>query len=903
MTIMVAGGLTFAIPGMEPAQAAQISSNPNLKVSAEGQNAGNEIAHTNIVQVVILDELTDVAGTQPLVTVNDEDLTMGFRGSAWYGYFVSDDFPFGTVSLENHIRNAPTTEPALTVDAVMRIDADAGEFDVVYQRPGGDQTVTLDLDNPASGVSLDRNSYPQNTAVEITLDDMALNVDPTDDDVWRFDENGAATYLGNGAADFTADADAAADDDIEDLSITTHNQRGDSLLVDDGSNKTTDDSITFVMRDTGVDDPDNQGTNIFERTDAIATITFTEDGNNETQFINDELSTTAAAARGLSFSVTYDSTSTSSIGFSTARVVIDAGDEWSSGEEIGITLTDADANTNTGNADDLDISNPDHMIPTITIGTPQTLTTNIKATLTSDDLVGVSNTSSDEVRDVAVSQRALITVDDDATRVGTLTIDLTGMTAADYPDTTFQVVNYDFSAFEDATIAVNYFRAAVIDDPDTDDVNEEADEINTSISTSHADRYIVTEDKMMPNRITLTFAEDDALETSAVTFDVFTFGLEADLETNVNDAIYRLELDEDGDDSSDFTGTLEYIGLSQINILDEATYGNIDVSGDSIILISDDGSVSVEYLDLDSTGGTTLFTAEADTPTHSGVVSLGSDGYRVADTVVVTVEDADLNVDSGKADVYTVVSGMIETEPAVAADTDADPPVEAKAAVMETQNLNDRVGSDLLLVHTLNDDDEFGALLSVSFDGELWTNHGCAESDFSDATSNYGLADTQFTLQETGAATGVFVGTFAAPAEHCTDADDVESITGKDISVEYIDFRDDSGSTISVSASAGIRSNTGSVSLDRTVYPVPFGTMGSTAENNSVFETHTDGVVIDDGSLTVYVSINDADFDQSANGIDRIETDDDTSLLSVSVIRGSQTYPLETAGQDGTPIL
>ena len=38
MAIMVGGGLTFAIPGMEPAYAAQISSNPNLKVSAEGQN-------------------------------------------------------------------------------------------------------------------------------------------------------------------------------------------------------------------------------------------------------------------------------------------------------------------------------------------------------------------------------------------------------------------------------------------------------------------------------------------------------------------------------------------------------------------------------------------------------------------------------------------------------------------------------------------------------------------------------------------------------------------------------------------------------------------------------------------------------------------------------------------------
>ncbi len=312
----------------------------------------------------------------------------------------------------------------------------------------------------------------------------------------------------------------------------------------------------------------------------------------------------------------------------------------------------------------------------------------------------------------------------------------------------------------------------------------------------------------------------------------------------------------------------------------------------------------MDYDDLDSTGGTTLFTAEADTPTHSGVVSLGSDGYGVADTVEITVEDADLNADSGKADVYTVVSGMIEIEPAVVADDTADPPVVAKDAVTETSNLNDRVGSDLLLVHqNSNDDNQFGEqLLRVSFDGDLWTNQ-CIDPRFSDATSTYGLADTQFTLQETGAATGVFVGTFAVPAEHCARSGNAESVTGKDISVEYIDFRDDSGSIISVSASAGIRSNTGSVSLDRTVYPVPFGGEGTTVNNNSVFETHSD-TPLGKGDLTVYVSITDPDFDQSSNGIDRIEMDEGTAApLRVEVIRGSQTHPLEVAGHDGVPIL
>ena len=50
-----------------------------------------------------------------------------------------------------------------------------------------------------------------------------------------------------------------------------------------------------------------------------------------------------------------------------------------------------------------------------------------------------------------------------------------------------------------------------------------------------------------------------------------------------------------------------------------------------------------------------------------------------------------------------------------------------------------------------------------------------------------------------------------------------ESVTGLDIEVNYVDFRDASGEIIEVGDSAGVRASTGSVSLDRTVYPVPFG--------------------------------------------------------------------------------
>ena len=60
----------------------------------------------------------------------------------------------------------------------------SSEFDVVYERAGGDQTVSMEYDDPDSGVSLDRSNYPQNTGVAITIDDQAMNVDPTREDTW-----------------------------------------------------------------------------------------------------------------------------------------------------------------------------------------------------------------------------------------------------------------------------------------------------------------------------------------------------------------------------------------------------------------------------------------------------------------------------------------------------------------------------------------------------------------------------------------------------------------------------------------------------------------------------------------------------------------------------------------------
>ena len=68
-------------------------------------------------------------------------------------------------------------------------------------------------------------------------------------------------------------------------------------------------------------------------------VVFTEDGINSNLFTNSpdddsNLKTALNASRGADFSVEYDNLVTGGIGFSTTTIVIDAGAEWNSGQEI-----------------------------------------------------------------------------------------------------------------------------------------------------------------------------------------------------------------------------------------------------------------------------------------------------------------------------------------------------------------------------------------------------------------------------------------------------------------------------------------------------------------------------------------------------------------------------------------
>ena len=185
------------------------------------------------------------------------------------------------------------------------------------------------------------------------------------------------------------------------------------------------------------------------------------------------------------------------------------------------------------------------------------------------------------------------------------------------------------------------------------------------------------------------------------------------------------------------------------------------------------------------------------------------------------------------------------------------------------------VDSELIDVYIVQADDRIG-------DGDTVNNHildvyfndyefdDDCEGTASTQIASPGLTNTGMSLTETGIASGVFTGTFQIPENVCADTVSATA-TGTDIFVNYWDYRDAGGNQIEVGDAATVTANSGSVTLDRSVYPVPF--------DASTYKAH-DNVMLSEGNITLYVQVHDADYDQSPTGIDTIAASADSITVS-----------------------
>jgi len=114
-------------------------------------------------------------------------------------------------------------------------------------------------------------------------------------------------------------------------------------------------------------------------------------------------------------------------------------------------------------------------------------------------------------------------------------------------------------------------------------------------------------------------------------------------------------------------------------------------------------------------------------------------------------------------------------------------------------------------------------------------------------TNSEQLVAAAMTIIETGDNTGVFVGTFSVP-----------DYKGSDMELVYYDSRDAGGSAVEYYDTATVVSTSGSVSFDRSVYPVPWG--GSSGTTADLYNgAGTAGGNSESGAVTAWVTVSDAD--------------------------------------------
>ncbi|MCI4433751.1 MAG: hypothetical protein JHC41_09215, partial [Nitrosopumilus sp.] len=845
-----------------------------------------------------------------------------------------------------------------------------GNVVIQYNKGGGVQTTTLTFDTVSQFAksSLDKAKYTTTSQVHVTLTDLWLNIDPTDEDSWTFGTNKTNTlstnyqvFNENGGLEGAGVAGG----------IIPINSVLKSLMVEENAililNADKQNSGTPILTLQDNDDsqitcsaPQNASTctatNLAVSGLGINTqpITVTEQGPNSGIFgTYDEsdksvIIITDNAKRGTSASIDYNEKPvTVQVGFDFATVNIAPIDAiWTSGEEIPLTLVDGDANKNSRADEDLDLFNTGvALIPALQTGDPFTLgeagtegSTKAQAvyvngpvSLTpSSQLPLLANTTA-TVNVQKFSERAIVT--SSSITANSLVVDLsttfdelkkTIRNPASGPFHGFNLLNLDVrSLSQTGTFDVYLLNSTDIISPSgllnsgvgALKIASAVKPQSLTLLSSAVNAKIFGSATNINNDVGLLFVGNQAAvaqSTEGIAADFFSYGFLNDgLEQNerIANQVIRFELEETGDNTSTFAGTVEFVMITQLNILDSNTYTNLSpIANDPTFVViedlDDEESPRVNYNDLGADGVTTQVADQEAAPAHSGIVSLDANSYKVADTVKVTAEDIDLNVDSDLVDIYTVV-----TNPGT---------------------LFDAVGNNATSI-TLSNGDDLGRLLDITFDDQRWTTP-------TDATcfgilsplvgTDTGLGGTGFTLVETGAQTGIFVGDFQIPGAWCrAGATAPETVTGLDIEVNYVDFRDASGEVIEVGDGAGVRANTGSVSLDRTVYPVPFGipdnfkTTNSVAPKGdgtlqrSVFPIHLTGMnspgtpraaaglqageFLNNGDLILHVRVNDPDFDTSATGEDKIAQntlDNPTGPVKLSILRGSDSIVLGYAG-------
>ena len=657
------------------------------------------------------------------------------------------------------------------------------DVEIKYNKPGDIQQVNLEYDEIQNiTMELDRSSYPAGAEVFVTISDMQLNQDPTDEDSWTFNVNSTSTVF------YQAYTESGADSGNGNAGLINLNPHLSSLDFEDNGQVTLD-LGTIIELKTNSDQPDvfvSDGTNSFSQI-----VTFVETQPNSSIFQSYDAGTSSTigilsnAPRGLTASIQYnDETKSILSGTFTASVDLGAkNDNFVPGTRATISVTDTDQNINSGERDDLDVFRTSAIIPTLQIGNPLTLksASDVKFyELSTTLLTGGTSITSSISEDS--SDRLIIDTSTAANADFTKISMNTGYTANSLQSLLIDSsnsntrgtnwINYDFRSIQNELDVTNFSDtnmtllfgglddSSSIDIIDSGDISSaqgfveiddaDVDSINLKSGTAFlAINFDASNDSSPVGKI------DNESNSQPIVIDLFSFG-EIGTE-EINNAIYRFELEETSNNSGVFSGTIEYAITNQVNVVDTNFISSIRTIDEEIkFLVSgdllDEEGITISYSDLDQTGVTVSQATKSDIKTHSGTVTTGSPSYRFGQSVTIILNDPDLNQNHETIETYHVIN---------------DP----NSPNVDTVGT---AGGDILLEIKIKD---------IRY-------QRCTVG----GVTHGGLGASGFVLVETGPNTGIFEGTFKMPSQICNkDGTKLISPAGGSIDARYFDFRDSFG--------------------------------------------------------------------------------------------------------------
>ena len=725
----------------------------------------------------------------------------------------------------------------LNDDNIVEYGSDS--INVVYGNTDDDSSISLANRNPGDRAE-----------VHLTITDPALNIDPTTADIWKFS---LASTAASPAVIFANNGSNTA------LNATELGQHG---CVDNcrlSSNVQTnlvaaDYALTLVtMTET------DASTDVFESFDTNGSASFTTkaDASGDGQVIYSYGGNTVDQI------ITYND----------ATISLDAGgSDWAPGTTATITVVDPEANRNPTSAETLNAYDETVVLPVIKMGTgglslgegnnPAISKGSAQSTtgVTMSNGTGTTAAGSDTQYTLSVTNttdhsdrmRIIVTAGDMGTATHTWLNITTGHTRADLvglAGTT--VLNYDIRGLADLVSSTGV--SVYITDSGSNTTNNAAGLITLANSGNAKSGSLDLDDGSAQfirsaditasptltsvgvagtNFITVNFKVDhangddiDSTADFAVSADFCNF--DQNNGSLTHNCTYRLEAVETGENTGVFEGTVEYLNLNN-------STANGAISGEH-----DGGDQEVEGL-LGYIRGDALTVVLMDAVSGSDsvrVVYNDTDAFQVATKIGAQLETSthtgDISLD---ADTYGVED--IATITIVDADLNTD------SAARDTYQ---------------NSSTTFNITITAS--GEVHAAQTVAAA---------------MTIIETGDNTGVFVGTFKVP-----------NYKGSDMELVYYDSKDAGGSAVEYYDTATVASNSGSVSFDRSVYPVPF-TSGDlrTGSNNETLQTEA-------GTVVAWITVSDSD---ETNDTLTTSSTGSAGTILIKHTNGTGTSTIFTAG-------